>query len=85
MPTRVNHRSSTLIDHIYTNMPDNITATCVPNIGISHHYIVFCNRKLNASFPKAIHIYISYRSYKTLNENDFCKDLNNVSWFQIKD
>ena len=55
MPTRVNNRSSTLIDHIYTNMPENITSTCVPNIGISDHHVIFCNRKLNASVPKAIH------------------------------
>ena len=85
MPTRVNQKSSTLIDHIYTNMPDNITSTCVPNIGISDHHAVFCNRKLNASVPKAIHSTIQYRSYKAFNENDFCNDLKNVCWSHLKD
>ena len=85
MPTRVNHKSSTLIDHIYTNMPDNITSTCVPNIGISDHHVIFCNRKLNASVPKAIHTTIQYRSYKTFNEINFCNDLNNICWSHLKD
>ena len=85
MPTRVNNRSSTLIDHIYTNMPDNITSTCVPNIGISDHHVIFCNRKLNASVPRSIHTTIQYRSYKTFNEINLCNDLNNICWSHLKD
>ena len=83
MPTRVNQRSSTLIDHIYTNMPANISTTHVPKIGISDHYPVLCNRKLNTGVFKNTHNTIQYRSYKHLNEAHFCADLDNVCWSSL--
>ena len=44
-PTRVKEKSSTLIDHIYTNKPENITEVNVPFYSISDHYPVCATRK----------------------------------------
>ena len=38
MPTRVTSTSSTIIDHLYTNCPDNITGIKIPELSISDHY-----------------------------------------------
>ena len=39
--TRVTPQSSTLIDHIYSNCPENVTSIDVPKIGLSDHFPMF--------------------------------------------
>ncbi len=39
--TRVTPTSSTLIDHIYSNCPENVISVTVPKIGVSDHYPIF--------------------------------------------
>ena len=44
-PTRVTLTSSTLIDHIATNKPENVVASRVFSITLSGHYLVYVTRK----------------------------------------
>ncbi len=47
---------------------------------LSDHYAIFCNRKLNNCANKHSHETITYRSFKTFDENAFTNDLNLVPW-----
>ena len=44
-PTRVTLTTSTLIDHVATNKPENVVASGIFNITLSDHYLVFVTRK----------------------------------------
>lgn len=83
-PTRQTENSSTLIDHIYCNMPANISSIKIPKLGLSDHFPIFFTRKLNFSQTKSSHHTISYRSFKGFNETEFTYDLKNAPWNVIK-
>ena len=57
-PTRETNNTKTLIDHIYCNTPSNIASISVLKIGISDHYPIFLNHKINFNAPKTEHISI---------------------------
>ena len=78
--TRVTPSSSTLIDHIYSNCPENVTSINVPKIGLSDHFPVFFTRKLHGQPTKRTHYTITYRSFKNFDENKFYADLQAVPW-----
>lgn len=82
--TRVTARSATLIDHIYCNIEENCSNICVPKLGLSDHFPIFFTRKINSHVPKSQHYTISYRSFKTFNEENFIKDLRNIPWDTVK-
>ena len=67
-PTRVTINTSTLIDHIYSSHEDNLSKVSVCKIGISDHFAVVCNRKLNSSYKNNSHKSITYRSFKRLKK-----------------
>ena len=68
-PTRVTAISETLIDHVYTNSPENILDVSVPVLGLSDHYPVCITRKLSKSFKNGpVHKFISYRNIKMFDE-----------------
>ena len=75
-PTRVTQTSSTIIDHIYTSNPENITETFVSYYAISDHFPVCFSTKVNAKISKPDHITTSYRCFKTFDENLFLTDLS---------
>ena len=77
-------KSSTLIDHIYSNEISNIKFIDVPHVGISDHYPVFLTRKTRSVDPKLSHQTISYRSFKNFQEESFKNDLTCVPWDVIK-
>ena len=83
-PTRVTETSSTLIDHIYTNLDENISRVHVCKIAISDHYAVFGNRKLNNCIKTNTHQTITYRSFKNFDETMFINDLHEVPWETIE-
>ena len=83
-PTRVTQMTSSLIDHIYTNVEENINHVSVCKLCISDHYAIVCNRKLNFSLGKYCHQTITYRSFKTFDENAFINDLKQVPWETIQ-
>ena len=84
VPTRQTEVSSTLIDHVYSNFPSNISSLTVPKVGISDHYPIFMTRKINASLPKSSHYTIKYRSYKNFDEEVFVNELSSAPWDIIK-
>ncbi|MEW8547323.1 MAG: endonuclease/exonuclease/phosphatase family protein, partial [Candidatus Thiodiazotropha sp.] len=83
-PTRVTNVSETLIDHIYSNMPENITETKVPHFALSDHYPICFTRKTSSSCPSGpVHKFINYRDTKNFDETLFLQDLDNLTWFMI--
>ena len=86
-PTRVTAKSSTKIDHIYTNRPDVVGETNVPNISLSDHYPVCATRRTNNFENKRKHIEIKYRDTKTFDGNEFLTDLcrQNFECVQLSD
>ena len=80
-PTRVTATSETLIDHVYTNSPENILDVSVPVLGLSDHYPVCITRKLSKSFKNGpVHKFISYRNIKMFDETQFLHALANQPW-----
>ena len=60
-PTRVTCETATLIDHIATTCPFNISKSGILKLALSDHYMVYCIRKLNWSISK------NHKSLKTQN------------------
>ena len=79
-PTRVTDNSTTMIDHIYTNRPNNITEVNVPNISMSDHYPVCITRSTKSLDKKHSHITITYRDYKRFNASEYLADLACVNF-----
>ena len=82
-PTRVTSNSSTLIDHIYTNKPENICEIVVPHLTLSDHYPVCVTRALPKTEKKTCHIEIEYRDFKNFNEEAFLSDLANTDFSSV--
>ena len=78
-PTRVAIHSSTLLDHVYCNEPDNISYISVPKYSISDHFPVCFSHKRGINKRKQNHDYITYRCLKNFNENTFLNDLQQSS------
>lgn len=83
-PTRKTALSQTLIDHIYCNVETNISSIQVPEVGLSDHFPIFLTRKTNCTQPKLSHHTITYRSFKSFNEQMFINDLQSAPWDTIK-
>jgi hypothetical protein len=79
-PTRVTPHSKTLIDHVYTSAPANISLVSVPTYGISDHYPVCITRKIENRHADSGHKTISYRSTKHFNEDAFMGDMFSAPW-----
>ena len=74
-PTRVTVKSATLLDHVYTNKPENICEINVPTIALSDHYPVCFTYRCHKSIKKCKHIEIQYRDFKHVDENVFMSDM----------
>ena len=75
--TCVTQSSLTIIGHVYTSNPENITETFVPYYAISDHFPFCHSRKVNAKISKPEHITTSYRYSKKIDETFFfLKDLS---------
>ena len=76
--------SETIIDHAYSNEPNNIITVSVPKYSISDHYPVCITRKISKSFECGpVHKFISYRDTSSFNETDFIRDLEEQPWSVI--
>lgn len=85
-PTRVTPLSATLIDHVFTNTPDNIVHVNVPSYSISDHYPVCITRKTYSNSTRGpVHKTISYRSLNHFNESKFLDDMSKQPWEIIND
>ena len=75
-PIRVTQSSSTIIDHVYTSNPENITDTFVPYYAISDHFPVCLSRTVNAKISKPEHTTTFYRCFKKFDETLFMNDIS---------
>ena len=80
-PTRVTCATATLIDHIATTCPFNISKSGILKLALSNHYMVYCIRKLNWSFSKN-HKSIKTRNMKKFSEEALLRDVAFIDWEQ---
>ena len=76
-PTRVTSKTSTLIDHIYTNANKSKLSVTVPKMNLSDHFAICLNIKRLKSVKKKTHYTIKYRDMKNFNQLNFIQDLSN--------
>ena len=71
--------TGSLIDVILTSNPKRVSSTLNTNIGISdfHNLVGFATR---IHVPKAASNYVTYRSYKTFDENNFKFDISTAPY-----
>ena len=83
-PTRVTHKSTSLIDHIYSNSPHSVSNVSVLPLAISDHYPVICtwSCKLN-KHTQDHHKYITYRNIKKINLDAFYSDLSQTPFHEV--
>ena len=78
-PTRVTDQTATLIDHIYTNSPDNVSQSGVIDLGLSDHDLIYCTRK--TSLPKSHkHNEIFVCSLKRYSAKKFLEILREIAF-----
>ena len=83
-PTRITDTTSSIIDHVYTSDPENVTECFVPYFSISDHFPVCFTRKINCKISKPEHITTSYRCFKNFDEALFLTDLaNDLDTFKV--
>ena len=76
-PTRITAHSATLIDHIYTNQPDQVTECFVPTVALSDHYLVcFTRQTSKLKIKKRNHNAIKLRSLTSFEDSTFLDYLN---------
>ena len=80
--TRITNTSSTLIDHIYTNISSyEIQSGCI-EAGISDHlpvYVLFKNFNCVSATKTTKHL----RNFRNFSKDSFLNDLSNLSWNEI--
>lgn len=74
-PTRITQYSSSIIDHVYSSNPENISECFVAHYAISDHFPVCFTRKVNCKIKKVEHTSTSYRCFKTFDEELFLSNL----------
>ena len=73
-----------MIDHAYSNTPENIIGVSVLVLAVSDHYPVCITRKLSKMFNTGpVHKIIDYRDTKTFNEEQLLNYLNNQPFLMI--
>ena len=76
--TRITHTSSTLIDLILSNRPENISTISVFTTSFSDHDMVGCVRKLNnIKYPMRS---IKCRDYSKYNHENLSNDVKKINW-----
>jgi len=83
-PTRITPLSSTLIDVIFTNLPDNTTCSGVSHIGISGHSLIYVYRRISSPSVIKGSSTITYRQFKNFNRSNFRSDLTQP-WDDLKE
>ena len=74
-----------MIDHVYTNKPENICEINVPYLALSDHYPVCITRRLPKVEHKRNHIEIKYRDFKNFTDDEFLSDLLYVDFDALND
>ena len=81
-PTRVTEKTSTLLDHIFTNNIEKISQSGVLPMGLSDHFLTYCTRK-SIRGHIGTHKTISIRSLKSYSITDFLTRLRNTNWTDV--
>ena len=82
--TRTTKTTSTIIDHIITNRPDDISSSGARPCGISDHDALFLLRNTRVPKLKVPPKAITVRKYKRFNIVDFQSDLKEIPMEYIK-
>jgi hypothetical protein len=83
-PTRVTNKSSTVIDHIYSNNPQCITAASISDLSISDHSPIYCFKTTKMPQVRSgVHNVISFRSFKNFDINLFLFDLSQADFQSV--
>ena len=83
-PTRITESSSTMIDLIFTNTPDNVACSGVSHVGISDHSLIYAFRKLSTGLSNKAHKTITYRNFKKFDQASFRADISSQNWEDLK-
>ena len=78
-PTRVTSTSSSLIDLVFTNQPNNISNSGVIDLGMSDHSLSYAVKKV--TMPKYRQTGSKVRNFKRFNETDFIEELSGIPWY----
>ena len=76
-PTRIADHSATLIDHIYTNVPQKVVKSGICLAGITDHLPIFCT--VNNKFP-TYDDRKYFRDFSRFKGELFINDLNNLNF-----
>lgn len=83
-PTRINLRTSTLIDFVIADDGAPVVASgAVAVHDISDHHLVFCTIALTNFFPPSV--VRTFRSFRNIDSELFMSDLKEVQWHSIFD
>ena len=76
-PTRITDHSATLIDHIYTNVPQKVVKSGICLAGITDHLPNFCT--VDNKFPTYDGLRY-FRDFSRFKDELFINDLNNLNF-----
>ncbi len=80
-PTRVTNSTSSLLDHIYVNNPDQYSHRGVLEPGLSDHSLIFtCRKRKKISKTKKT---IFIRNYRKFSQDIFCSDIKSADWTPV--
>ena len=69
------------LDHLYTNRPDKISRVYAEYTGASDHKLIKITRYSKSIENRAR--YVRKRCYKDFNEQEFCKKVKELSWYDV--
>ena len=81
-PTRVTATTSTLIDILYCSNEIERKIPYCEVVPLSDHFMVLATWG-NVKSPPGSHKYIFSRNVKNMNEDEFLKDLQQISWDDV--
>ncbi|XP_044218812.1 uncharacterized protein LOC122989855 isoform X1 [Thunnus albacares] len=80
-PTRVDYRSSSLLDWILVTNPERIIKSGVMSDCLSDHSVIFCVWKIK--IPSLPPKYIRLRQCKNINVDNFIQDIISINWDRL--
>lgn len=82
--TRVTRKTSTLLDHIYTNNTKKMSSALLSDVSLSDHCPVICTWSVKPlKCTKGEHTTVEYRSFKNFDKDLFLNDLHHVTFAEV--
>ena len=79
-PTRISNNTSTLLDHILTNVYEKTSQSGIIDVGLSDHQLIFCTRKLIKQKKFGKHKMIKIRQMKNYTSELFSDELDKTNF-----